>query len=137
MAWARMHQRVQGVGDEPVVDEEIFFDAELMVAALEIASPIAVDAMTQREVLGARWRANGIGLDESPSADRLLEGWRHKETAMDREASQPVESEGHATDRSTSTPTAFAWCWRCERSCSYRACRRSSWAPYSCRNPFG
>src|SRR5450631_4021071 len=58
----RMHERLQSPGHKTVVDEEIFVDAELCVAAFEIAGAVVLDAMTQDQVLSACRSANGIGL---------------------------------------------------------------------------
>src|SRR5450631_200830 len=49
----RMHVRLQSPGHETVVDKEIFVDAELCVAALEIAGAVVLDPMTQDQVLSA------------------------------------------------------------------------------------
>src|SRR5215472_15424229 len=44
---ARMHQRVDRACHKAVVDEEVFFDAEMRVAALEIANAVVLDPVTQ------------------------------------------------------------------------------------------
>src|ERR1035438_71177 len=68
----RMHVRLQSPGHETVVDKEIFVDAELCVATFEIAGAVILDAMTQDQVLSARWSANGIGLDETHAMESTL-----------------------------------------------------------------
>ena len=60
-----MHQRVHLVGDETVVDEEVFVNVERRVTALEVSGAIVLDAVAQRQVLRARRRADRVGLDEA------------------------------------------------------------------------
>jgi hypothetical protein len=67
-AW--VHQRRHPATDEPIVDEEVFFDWERRVAPFEIAGAIARHAMAQCEILRARRRANGIGLDKAEAIER-------------------------------------------------------------------
>ena len=67
---ARMHQRQVLPRQEAVVDEAVLLDREPGVAALEVAGAIAGDAMAQRQVLGARRRADRVGLDEAQLFDR-------------------------------------------------------------------
>ena len=67
---ARMHQRQMLPRQEAVVDEAILLDREPRVAALEVAGAIAGDAVAQGQVLGARRRADRVGLDEAQLFDR-------------------------------------------------------------------
>ncbi len=50
---------------ESIVDEEVFFDRELRITALKVASTIVAHAMAKDQILGARWCANWIGLDKA------------------------------------------------------------------------
>ena len=71
----RVHQRRDVSGDEAVVDEDVFLDAKRRIQPLEIAGAVVDGAMTQRQVLRARRRADGIGLHESqPAAARVSAG---------------------------------------------------------------
>jgi len=62
---ARVHQGVHAAGHEAVVDEEVLFDAELRVAAFEVAGAVVLDAMAQYQILSASRRADRIGLHEA------------------------------------------------------------------------
>jgi hypothetical protein len=50
---ARVHQRLHAPRHEAVVDEEILFNRQRLVARLEVARTIALDARPQRQVLRA------------------------------------------------------------------------------------
>ena len=54
---------------------------------LEIAGTIAGDAMPQGEVLRARGRADGIGLNEAERINRSLKGLGRKQAAGDGKVS--------------------------------------------------
>src|SRR6187551_3469446 len=54
----RVHQCRDVSGDEAVVDEDVFLDAKGRIQPLEIAGAVADRAMTQRQVLCARRRAD-------------------------------------------------------------------------------
>ena len=69
----RVHQRRDVSGDEAVVDEDVFLDAERRIQPLEIAGAVVDGAMTQRQVLRARRRADGIRLHESQPAQRAFQ----------------------------------------------------------------
>ena len=60
-----MHQGVNFGSDESIVDEKIFVDAELRVAAFKIAGPIVCDSVAQCQILRARRSANRISLNEA------------------------------------------------------------------------
>ena len=60
---------------ESIVDEEVFFDRELWITTLKVASTIVARTMAEDQVLGARWRANWIGLNKAQALDRT--GERH------------------------------------------------------------
>src|SRR5204862_1700896 len=62
---ARVHQTVDAARHEAVVDEDVLFDVERVIQALEIPGAVAGDAMAQREGLRARRRANRICLHEA------------------------------------------------------------------------
>src|SRR5207244_9454078 len=89
---ARMHQDLHRAGHEAVVHEEVLVDVQAGIAMLEIASAIAGHAMTQREVLRSRRRANGIGLHEPEYVERALQRGRREKAARDRGTTQVVES---------------------------------------------
>ena len=89
-----MHQRVYLARHEAVVDEEVFLDAELGVAAFEVAGAVILDAMAQDEILGASGRANRIGLDEAELVKRTLQRGRREEALRDGKAAEVVESDG-------------------------------------------
>jgi len=92
----RVHQRLQGPGYEAVVDEEVFFDAEFRVAALEVAGAVVLDAMAEHQVLSASGRADRVGLNEGQFMQGAFQRSRREETLGDGEAAQVVESERHA-----------------------------------------
>src|SRR5208283_2146449 len=62
---ARMHQRLDVVSHESIVDEEIFRDAELRVVPLEVSRAVVFDPMAQGQILRPRRRANRIRLYEA------------------------------------------------------------------------
>ena len=68
---------------ESVVDEEVLFDGERVVVALEVAGTIAGDAMPQRQILGPCRRADRIGLNEPEPIDSGPERDRLKQTSGD------------------------------------------------------
>jgi hypothetical protein len=89
---ARVHQRAQLGRDEAVVDEEVFLQRQARVAALQVAGLVALDAVAQRQVLGAGGRAQGVGLHEA--AEPVHGGHerrRWEEAAGDRMAAQRGE----------------------------------------------
>src|SRR5713101_7850295 len=91
----RMHQRMYRASHEAVVDEEIFLDAELRVAAFEIAGAIILDAMAQYQVLSAGWRANRIGLHKAEPVQRAFQRGGREEALRDGQTAQIVESDRH------------------------------------------
>ena len=68
----RMHQRVMCARQKTVVDEEIFFDAELRVVPFEVAGAVAHNAVAQRQVLRPSGRSDRIRLHET----ELVNGFR-------------------------------------------------------------
>ena len=86
-----MHQFVHGVRHEAVVDEDVLLDAEGGVAPLQVAGSIALDAMAQREVLGAGRRPDRVRLHEAERVEGAIEGRGWKEAAGDGEPPQIVE----------------------------------------------
>jgi hypothetical protein len=60
---------------------------QALVEALEITSAIARDTMTQREVLGTRGGADGIGLHEAECIECALQRRRRKQASRHGEAS--------------------------------------------------
>ena len=83
---ARMHQRFDGARHEAVVDEHILVDAERREAAFEVAGAVILDAMAQRQVLGARGRADRVGLDEAERVDGAPQRGGTEQAAADGEA---------------------------------------------------
>src|SRR5262249_10517558 len=115
-AAARVHQRMERAGDESVVDEEVFLDAEVVVAALQIAGTIILDPVSQCQVLRARRRTNRVGLHEAQFLERQFERRRGEHRMADGEVPEMVEGNRHANGRPTSTPAVCVWCWHCVRS---------------------
>ena len=62
---ARVHALVQFVCHKTVVDEKVLFHRQLRVGALQVAGPVVLDAVAQREVLRAGRRANRVGLHKA------------------------------------------------------------------------
>ena len=69
----------------------VFLDAERRIAAFQVARPVAADAMPQRQVLGARRRADRIGLDETEAVQRPLERGGAEQAMRDGEAAKVLE----------------------------------------------
>ena len=65
-----MQERMRVARQESIVDEEVFFDRELWITTLKVASTIVARTMAEDQVLGARWRANWIGLNKAQALDR-------------------------------------------------------------------
>src|SRR5690606_8647139 len=59
---SRVHQALRGARQYAVVDEEVFLDSEARVARLQLARPVGVDAVAQRQVLRAGGRADRVEL---------------------------------------------------------------------------
>ncbi len=89
-----MHERVDLPRDEPVVDEEVLLDAERVIAPLEIAGPVAFDAMSERQILCTRGRADRVGLYEAKALDGAFQSGRRKQGAGDGEAAEVGEGHG-------------------------------------------
>ena len=85
---ARMHERAMRARQETVVDEEILLDIERGIEAVEIADAIVGDPMPQHQVLCARRRPNGIGLDEPEPRDRASDIGGREQAAGDRVAAK-------------------------------------------------
>src|SRR6266487_6225535 len=97
---ARMHQCLDGPGDEAVGDEEVLFDVDHRIAAFEVAGTVVLDAMAQREVLRARRRPDWIGLHEAQPVEGALERRGREEAPGDGETPQIGER-----DHSRRAPT--------------------------------
>ncbi len=101
---------VHGVRHEAVVDEDVLLDAEGGVAPLQVAGSIALDAMAQREVLGAGRRPDRVGLHEAERVEGALErgaverGCGRRRTAADRRGWVTCSKGGSAT-----TSWTIAW----------------------------
>src|SRR6185295_4786000 len=89
-----MHQRLYRARDEAVVDEEVFLDIERGVSAFQIAGPVILDAMSERQVLRARRRADRVGLYEAERPQRTRQRRRREKAAGDGEPSQ-IGERGH------------------------------------------
>ena len=88
---ARMHQRLDGARHEAVVDEEVLLDAELRVAAFEVAGTVVLDAMAQHQILSARRRADRVGLHKAQPVEGAFQRGGREEAAGDGKAPQVVE----------------------------------------------
>ena len=55
---------------ESIIDEEVFFDRELWITTLKVASAIVAHTVAQDQILGARRCAYWIGLDKAQALDR-------------------------------------------------------------------
>jgi hypothetical protein len=86
-----VHQRQVAARQEAVVDEAVLLDGQARVATLEVAGTVAGDAVTQRQVLGPRRRADRVGLDEAELLDRPDEGGRLEQRPADGISAQVVE----------------------------------------------
>ena len=62
---ARMHELLQRSRHEAVVDKKVFRDAELGVAAFEIACTVIFHSVAQDKILRAGGCADRVGLDET------------------------------------------------------------------------
>jgi hypothetical protein len=80
-----VHQRCDTARHEAVVDENILVDAQRREAAFEVAGAVGLDAMAQRQVLGARGRADRVGLDEAERVDGALQRGGTEQAAADGE----------------------------------------------------
>ena len=83
---ARMHQSLQGLRYEAIVDEKILLDTELWVAAFEIAGTIASHSMSQHQVLSARRRTNRVRLHKAQPIEGTLQSRWLEQTASDCKA---------------------------------------------------
>ena len=129
---ARMHQRLHAPGHEAVVDEEILFDRQRLVARLEVAGAVALDARPQRQVLGAGRGSDGIGLHEAQPIERAFERRRRKQAAADGEAPQILECAHHAKTLLSSDEGHGTGCRELGRSLA----RRSQWRRRRCPADF-
>ena len=90
-----MHERLYGPGHETVDEEEVLLDAKLCVQTFEVAGTIAFDSMAQRQVLGARRSADGVGLHKpQPVEGSFQRGWSEEATG-DGEPSQVIQGDRH------------------------------------------
>ena len=78
-----MHEHLDRARQKAVIDEEVLFDLELRIAALQIAGAIAAHAVPQDQILSTSWRANGIRLYEPKLANGAGESRRRKQAAID------------------------------------------------------
>ena len=92
---ARMHERLQRSRHEAVVDEKVFRNAELGVAAFEIACAVIFHSMAQDQVLRTGGCADRVGLHETQLLQSPLQGrWREKRLGNGK-AAQGVEVDRH------------------------------------------
>ena len=96
---ARMHGRPHVSRQESIVDEEILFDVERWIAALEVAHAIVLHSMAQDQILRARGRANRVCLDEADAADRSIERGGWEEAPGHGERPEVVKRERHRRER--------------------------------------
>ena len=78
-----MHEHLDRPRQKAVIDEEVLFDLELRITALQIAGAIAAHAVPQDQILSTSWRANRIRLNEPKLANGAGEGRRRKQAASD------------------------------------------------------
>ncbi len=90
-----MHQRLYGVRHEAVADKEVLLDAELGVAPFEVAGAVLLDTMAQRQVLGARWGADRVGLHKTEPMEGAFQRGGREEAVGDGKTPQVVESDQH------------------------------------------
>jgi hypothetical protein len=79
-----MQERMRVARQEPIVDEEVFFDCELWITTLKVARTIVAHAMAQGQILCACWRANWIGLDKAQALDRASQRHGGEQCSRDR-----------------------------------------------------
>ncbi len=95
----RVHEGLQGAGQEAVVDEDVLLDVEPRVAALQVADAIALDAVAQDQVLRARRGADRVRLHEAELVEGAFQGGRTEEAAGDGKAAQVAEGDlAHFSD---------------------------------------
>jgi hypothetical protein len=80
-----MHQSMHGSWHEAVVHEHAFLDVEALVAALEIASPVRLHPVSERQVLRPRRSANRICLHEPTPLDCTRQRGRREKRSRDCE----------------------------------------------------
>ena len=88
-----MHERLDGTGHKAVVDEEVLLNAELGVAAFEVAITVVLNTMAQHQVLSARGGADRVGLDETEPLERAFQRSGCEKTTGDRKAAQVIEGD--------------------------------------------
>lgn len=77
---------------ESIVDEEVFFDIQPCVPALQVTGDITSDAMAEDQVLRTCRRPDRVGLHEAKASDRAAQrGWRG-ELPTKRKLAQANES---------------------------------------------
>ena len=84
-----------GARQETVVDEEVFFDVETGIAALQVAGAVTAHAVAQGQVLRSRRGADRIGLDEAELINGARQGGRLEQGSSDGVATQVVERDRH------------------------------------------
>src|ERR1700733_5000256 len=87
----RMHQRLQGIRHETVVNEDVFLDAELRVIAFQIPGAVVLHSMAKGKVLSASRRADRVGLHKAQPIDGAFQGGGCEEAAGDGVAPQVVQ----------------------------------------------
>ncbi|MCY1540809.1 hypothetical protein D9M68_764680 [compost metagenome] len=85
---ARVHAGVQRGRDEAVVDEKIFLHRQPGVVPLQVARPVRLDPVAQRQVLRTGGRANGVGLHKAQPFDGLGQGGGREQAAGNGVAAQ-------------------------------------------------
>ena len=93
---SRVHQRVVLAADEAVVDEEIFFDGQARVAALQVAGAVVGNAVAKGQVLRACGCADRVGLDKAEPAEGARQRRRIEQRAGNGIAAQVGECQRHA-----------------------------------------
>ena len=142
----RMKELPHRLRKKPVGIEIVFLDVQRPILPLEIARPISANAMSEDEILRARRRSDGIGLDEPEPIDGVRQRRRCEERLVNRMTPQRRERQslrGHRYSVSTFSPRSyrarsFGSKMRTTRSISYfggqSSLPMSLWFPNRLRN---
>ena len=91
----RMHQRLHLARHKSVINEKIFLDPELRVAAVQVAVAIVFHPMAQNQILRPRGSANRISLHKSHLVKRAPQRRRREQTAPRGIAPQIIQANRH------------------------------------------
>ena len=96
---ARVHERLERPGHEPIVDEELFLDIQALVAALEVPDAVVLHPVAEDQVLGARRRADRVGLHESQLPQGAAQRGGSEQALGGRKAAKGVGRDYHGSGR--------------------------------------